>query len=145
MKPEVLLLWSPHPTTCSYSEADKSSSRSRILFYIDINIILSSIIGFSKQFLSLRFPHHNPAYIFLQSVSPLCPIHPTIDLFNRLTFGETCKSLSFSFAMFSSLLWLLHTLVQVLISTLLRNTVSPCSSLNMGDQILMFCWPCISI
>jgi hypothetical protein len=40
-------------TICPYSELDGSRSHSPILFYIDFNIILPSMLGFSKQFLSL--------------------------------------------------------------------------------------------
>ena len=77
---------------------------------------------FSKWFLSLKFPHHNPVIVF--------------DLITRITYGEEYTSLS------SSLCSFLHSPVtssllgpNILLSTLFSHTLSLRSSLNVRDQV----------
>jgi len=87
--------------------------------------------------ISLRFRHKNPQY-----TSPL-HLHTTfpaplilLDLITRTILGEKCRSLS------SSLFIFLHSPVntsvlcpQILFSTLLSNTLSLRSSLNVNSHV----------
>ena len=64
MEPQGSLPNSQVPATCPYSEPARSSPWPASHFFkIHINIILPSMRGSHKWYLSLIFPHQNPVYI----------------------------------------------------------------------------------
>ena len=68
---------------------------------IHLNIILLSMSGSSKWFLSLRFPHRNPKCPSSLPIRATCPAHIILlDLTTRTVLGEECRSLSSSLCSF---------------------------------------------
>ena len=140
MEPKGSLPHSQVPTTFPCPEPSWSSPHPTSHFLkIHINIILPSMPGSSKWSLALRFPHQNPVYTSLLPPYALHVPHPHLILLDFITWtilGEQYISLS------SSLCNFLHSLVtssllgpNILLNTLFSNTFSPCSSLNVSDQV----------
>ena len=99
---------------------------------IHLNIIFPSAPGPPKWSLSLGFPHQIPVYAPPLPIRASCPAH----LITRTILGEEYRSLS------SSLCSFLHSPVtsyllgpNILLNTLLSNTLSLRSSLNLSDQV----------
>ena len=113
MEPEGSLPNSKEPATLPFVEPDQSSPYPQSKFLETcFNIILLSTPRSSKCFLSLRFPHHSPAYISPLPICAICPVHLILlDFIIRIILGEQYRSLS------SSLCSFLHSPV---ISSLLR-------------------------
>ena len=104
---------------------------------IHLNIILPSTPGYSKWSLSLWFPHQNPAYTSALPTCATCHTHLIIlDFITRRVLGEKYRQLSSSICSFlhfpvtSSLLG-----PNILLYTLLPNTLSLCSSLLVSNQL----------
>ena len=103
---------------------------------IHLNIIFPSTAGSCKWPLSLT----KYLYATLQSlIRAICTAYLIFfDLITRIKFGEQCRSLS------SSLCSFLHSPVtssllgpNILRSTLISNTFSLCSFLNVGDHYII--------
>ena len=107
------------------------------LLEIHLNIILTSMPGSFKWFLSLRFPHQKTAHT--SPIPHTCYMTRNLiilDLMNGKIFGEQYRSLS------SSLCNFLHSPVtssllapNILLSTIFSNTLSLRSSLYLSDQV----------
>ena len=138
MELEVSLPHSQVPATCPCPEPDLSSPcpTSHVL-KIHLNIILPSMPGSPKWFLSLRFPHQNPAYTSPLPIRAACSTHLILlDLITRTMFGEEYRFLSSSFCSF------LHSPVtsfilgpNILLSILSSHNLGVRSSLNVSDQV----------
>ena len=90
-----------------------------------LNIILTSMPGSPKWFLSLRFPHHTPYTPLLSPIRATCPAYLfLLDFITRTVLGEGYRSLSSSLCSFlhspvtSSPLW-----PNILLNTLFSNTL----------------------
>ena len=149
MKPEGSLPRLQKAATCPYPDADQSSPRPTThLLKIHLNIILPSMPGSSKWYLSPRFPQQYPVCTSFR-LNTCCVERPSpwFDYPNGLISGVQCKSLS------SSLCTLLHCPVDlvpligsnILLGTQFSNTLSLRSSLNVRDQVshptLIICGP----
>ena len=140
MEPDGPLRQSQAPANCPYPEPDQSSPfpLSCHLWKIHCIITLSSMPRSSKCLLPIRSPHQSPVctYPVLRTCHMPSPSHfPWFDSPNNIC--EQYRSLS------SSLCTFLHSPVtsSFLVSkrslnTLFSNTLSPCSSLNVSDQVL---------
>ena len=100
-------------------------------------IILPSMLGSSKWFLSLRFSNQNRAYITPPPIRATCLAHLILlDLITQTVLGGEYRTLSSSLCSFlrspvtSSLLG-----TNILLNTLFSNTLSLRSSLNVIDQV----------
>jgi len=103
---------------------------------IHINIIFPSTPWSPKWLLSLRFPHQKPVYASPLPHTRYMPRPSHLDFIIRTIFGEQYRSFS------SSLCSFLHSPVtssllgqNTLLNTLLSNTLTLRSSLNVGDQV----------
>ena len=116
--------------TCTYPEPDQSSPCPQPTSWRS-NLILSSHLfpsGFSTNSLYATFLSH---------IRATCPAHVIFLYFiTRIIFGEEYRSLN------SLLCSFLHSPVtlsilgtNILLSTLLSNTLSTCSSLNVSDRV----------
>ena len=139
MEPESSLPHSQVPATCPYlRQHDPVHTPTSYFLMIHLNIILPSTSGFSKWFLSLRFPDQNPVYVSPLLIRATCPTHLIfLDFTTRTILGEQYRSFS------SSLCSFLHSSVtssllgpNILLSTLFSNTLSLRFSINVSDQIL---------
>ena len=101
---------------------------------IHFNIILSSMPGFSKWSLSLRFPHRNP--VCTPPVSYTCCISCPIPLFLLWSPEKYLVSRFLNFPVTSSL-----SGANILLNALFSNTLALCSSLSVSDRVSH---PCIS-
>ena len=135
MEPECSLPHSQVPSSCPYPKPARSSPHPHILLHL--NIILPSTPWSPKWSRSLRFPHQNLAHTspFLHTCHMPCPSH-FLDFITRTILREQYRSLS------SSLCNFLYSPVtpsllgpNILLNTLLSNTLSLCSSLNASDQV----------
>ena len=105
MKPEGSLPRLQKAATCPYPDADQSSPRPTThLLKIHLNIILPSMPGSSKWFLSLRFPHQDPicTYPAPHTWYKPRPSHH-LDLITGIIYGEEYRSRSSSLCSFSPL------------------------------------------
>jgi len=105
---------------------------------IHFNIILLSMPGSSKGSLSHKFPHQNPVYTLSLPIRATCPA-PLIllDLITLIIWSNVDNK-----SLFNSVYSFLHPSVissllgpNILFSTLLSNTLSLRSSLNVSDQV----------
>jgi len=138
MEPEGSLQYLQVPATCLYHKPDQSNPCSPSHFLKShLNIILSFTPACSEWSFSLRFPHQNTVYAssLLSSMRATCLAHLIlIDLISWIMFGEERRSLISSLCSFlhypltSSLLC-----ANILLSTLLSNTLSLRSSLSVSD------------
>ena len=136
MEPEGSLLYPQEPAICPYSEPDKSRPcpPSRVL-KIHFNITFTP--GSSKWSLSLRVLHQNPVCTSPRLQSATCPAYVILIYFiTWIIFGQQYRSLS------SSLCSLLHSPVtssllgpNIILSTLVSNTLSLHPFLNVSDQV----------
>ena len=127
------LPFSHMPATCPYPEPDRSSicltsSRSILILCSHLHL------GLTSDPLPLDSPTKT---LYMPPHSPICPAHLILHHFITWTMlSEQYRSLS------SSLCSFLHSPVtltllgpNILLSTLLSNTLSLCSSLNVSDQV----------
>ena len=135
MEHEGSLLHSQLTATLSLTWASSiQSMRPRRTSWRPILIVSSHLrLGLPSGLFSLRFPHQNP-------IRATCPAHLIVfDLITRTILGEEYRSLS------SSLCSFLHSPVtsshlgpNILLSTLLSNTLILRSSLNVSDIIYIY-------
>ena len=136
MEHEGSLLNSQEPRHPSLFWARSIQSIPHPTSWIHFNIILPFSSGSSKWSLSLKFPHQNSYGYLLSPIRATCPAHHILlDLKSRIIFGEQYRS-------HISLCSLLHFPVtlyilgpNILLSTLLSNTLSLPSSLNVSDNV----------
>ena len=140
------ILWNPKvnhhiynslPPVPILSQLDPVRTPTSDFLKIHLNVILLSMPGSPKQFLSFRFPHQNSVY-----TSPLphtcymfCPSHSS-RFHHPKNIGWAVQILSSSFYCF------LHSPVtlsllgpNIFCSTLFSNTLSLCFFLNVSDQV----------
>jgi hypothetical protein len=139
MEPEGSLLCSQEPSTDPYPEPDRSS-----LYHLILSILILSThlhLGLPSGLFLSGFPTNILYAVLFSPIRATCPAHLTpLDLIILIMSGEDYKSSSFSLCSFlqppvaSSLFG-----PNILLSTLYSNTVSPCSSLNVRDQVLHPC------
>ena len=103
---------------------------------INFTLILSSTPTSTKQSLSRRFPHQNPASIFI--------LHHTCHLIVQHLMAAYCSMSTRNheasqYVIFSSLLPL-PPLPNIFFNTLFSNTLSLCSSIHARDNVSV---PCI--
>jgi len=135
MENEGSLPQSQVPATCPYPEPARSSPQSHNP--LPLNIIFISTPGSPKRSLSFRFPHQNPVYASSLTYTRYMP-RPSFFVYfiTRTKLGEKYRSFSSSLCSFlrspvtSSLLG-----PNILLNTLLSNTLSLRSSLNVSDQV----------
>jgi len=119
------------------SQFDPVHTTTPYFLKIHLNIILPSTLGTTEWSLSLRFPHQNPIYAFPIPILATCPAHLIlVDSFTQSILDEEYRSLS------SSTYSLLHYHVStsflgpnILLHTLISNTLSLHSSLNVSGQV----------
>ena len=142
MEPKGSSLHLQQPTTCPSAEPDLFSPCPPSHFpKIHLNSILPSMPASSKWSLSLRFPHQNPEHTSL--LPHACymprPSHSSRYLVRRVyiyIYTHTHTLLSSSLCSF-----LLSTVTSslfgpnILLSTLLSNTLSLCFSLHVSDKV----------
>jgi hypothetical protein len=132
MKPEGSLPHSQVLATCLYPEPDQSSPYPTSHFLkTHLNIILPSLPRSHQRPLSLSFPHQNPVH-----GSPLPgkrymhrPSHSS-GFYHPHNTGRAVHIIKLLIMKFSPLPCYLVTPI-----TLFSNTLSPCSSLTVSDQV----------
>ena len=138
MEPKGSLPHSQVPSTCPYPEPARSSPYHTSHFLnIHINIVLPSMPGSPKWYLSLRFPHQNPVYAsVLPHMRYMSPHLIFLDFITWTILDEEYRSLS------SSLCSIVHSRVtssllgpNILFNTLFLITLSLRSSLNVSNQV----------
>ena len=138
MEPEGSWKHSQRSANCPYPGPSRSSPKVPTYHFLKLhhNIYLPSTTRSSKWSLFLRFPHQHPVYALLSIICSTCPAHLILlDFITWTISGEEQRSLSSSLCSFlhcpvtSSLLGSSN-----LLSTLFSNTLTLCSSLNVGDQ-----------
>ena len=139
MEPGSSLLYSQVPATCPCPEPDQHSPCSPLhpTSWRSILILSSRLrLDLPSDLFPSGFPTKTLYAPLLFPIRATCPAHfMLLDLISRKIFGEY-RSLSSSSCSFlyspvtSSLLGL-----NILLSTLLSNTFSLCSSLNVSDQV----------
>jgi len=136
IKPKYTLPCPQQPATCVHPKPQQPSScLPNNFFKIHFNIILPSMPWSSKWSLSFRFLHQNPLLFPIHTTCPTHLIH--LDLITRIVFGEQYNSWS------PSLCTLLQSCVtsslvdpNIFLSTVVSNTFSICSSLNVRHHII---------
>ena len=138
MEPECSLPHSQVPATCPYPEPDQSSPCSPTHF---LNTHFNTILPSTPRVLQAVCPTRFPTKVLY--APPLFPIRATcfanlilLNLITRMIFCEEYRSLNSTLCNFP------HSLVtssplgpNILLSTLLSNTLSLRSSLNVSDQV----------
>jgi hypothetical protein len=91
----------------------------------------------SKWSQSFRCPHHNLVCTFPHPICTTCPTHIIIlDLITQTIFGEEYRSLQSSWCLLQHYPVTLSILCpNILLNTLFSNTLNPCSSSSMSDQV----------
>ena len=102
-----------------------------------LNITSPSTPGSSKWSLSFRFSHQNPVYTSPLPIQTKCPSRLIIpDLVTRTILGKEYRSLSFSVcSYFHSPFTSCLIGKNILLSTVLSNTLSLGFSLNVSNQV----------
>ena len=103
---------------------------------IHLNIILPSTPGSSMWSLPLRFLYQNHVYTSALPICAQCPAHLILlDLITRIKLGEDYSSLSSSICSFFYSILPQRQGPNILLNTILSNTLGFHSSLNVNDQV----------
>ena len=139
MEPEGSLTHSQMPAICSYPEPSRSSPSPQIPLPEDPSLILSFHLRFGLQ--SGSFSSDFPTKIMYTSLPS--PTRATflahlilLDFITRKVLGEQYRSLISSLCTFlHSPVTSFHFCPNILLNTLLSNTLSLCSFFNVSDQV----------
>jgi len=138
MEPEGSLpVYKNPPSVPILSQIDPVQAPTSHSLNIHPHIILPFTPEFSNWSLSPRFPHQNSVYTPLSPIRATCHAHLILrNVITRIVFGEEYRSLNFSLYSFlhSPVTWSLLG-QDILLRAIFSNTLSLCSSLNVGYQV----------